>query len=224
MNKTHINVIIATPGHSLMSDYVKSLIATTFELSKRNITWSYTNLYSSHVADSREVTLSGTFQNDLSNSKPLSGEVTYDKIIWIDSDINWTPEDFIKLYESDKDIVSGGYLFPSGEVAAYKEFMKPGFRLEDIKDEKELIPIDGCGFGFVAVKSGVFESLSRPWFQSAIVRFKTEEDNKEYEFPIIGEDISWCMRVKNNGYQIWLDPTVQVTHNKMTKLTWEGIK
>jgi hypothetical protein len=223
MNKPHINVIIATPGHSLMSDYVKSLLATMNELGKREITSAFTNLYSSHVADAREVTLSGTFQNDLTNSKPLSGNVTYDKIIWIDSDITWTPEDFIKLYKSDKDIVTGAYLFPTGEVAAYPESMKPGLKFEDVKDKTDLIPLTGCGFGFVAVKAGVFESLSRPWFQSAFTTVKGS-DEKDYTFPVIGEDISWCMRVIEKGYEIWLDPTIQVTHNKMMKLTWEGIK
>ena len=223
MNKPHINIIIATPGHSLMSDYVKSLIATMFELGKRELSFAFTNLYSSHVADAREVTLSGTFHNDITNSKPLSGNVTYDKIIWIDSDITWTPEDFIKLYESDKDIVTGAYLFPTGEVAAYPESMKTGFKIDEIKDKTELIPLAGCGFGFIAVKSGVFESLSRPWFQSTFGTVKGD-DGEDYTFPVIGEDISWCMRVKEKGYEIWLDPTVQVTHNKMMKLTWEGIK
>jgi hypothetical protein len=222
MDKPHVNLIIATPGHSLMADYVKSLLATSRELSNRGITWIYTNGYASHVADAREITLSGTFKNEIANSNPLSGQITYDKILWIDSDIAWDPEDVIKLYESDKDVVSGAYLFASGEVAAYEKFMGSGYSFDDIKDKTEIMEIDGCGFGFVCVKPGIFESLTRPWFQSAMV--KLEQDGKEYEFPVMGEDISWCMRVKEKGYEIWLDPTVQVTHHKTMKLTWKGIQ
>ena len=222
MDKPHVNLIIATPGHSLMADYVKSLLATSRELSKRGISWIYTNGYASHVTDAREITLSGTFENEIANSQPLSGQLTYDKILWIDSDIAWNPEDVIKLYESDKDVVSGAYLFGSGEVAAYEKFLKKGYSYDDVKDKTELMQIDGCGFGFICVKPGIFESLSRPWFQSAMA--KLEQDGKEYEFPVIGEDISWCMRVKEKGYEIWLDPTVQVTHHKTMKLTWKGIQ
>lgn len=204
-----------------MADYVKSLLATISELNKGGISWAYTNGYSSHVANAREVALSGTFQNDMTNSKPLSGTVTYDKLLWIDSDIAWNPEDVIKLYESDQDVVSGAYLFASGEVAAYEKFMGNGYSYEDIKDKTELMEIDGCGFGFLCIKSGVFESLSRPWFQS--VTTKLEIDGKECDFPVTGEDISWCVRTKEKGFKIWLDPTVQVTHHKTMKLTWKGI-
>ena len=84
---------------------------------------------------------------------------------------------------------------------------------------KEPIKIAACGFGFLAVKQGVFESLSRPWFGATMI---TTEDG--IEFPIMGEDISWCHKVTQKGYEIWLDPTVRLIHNKMMKLTWEGIK
>jgi hypothetical protein len=31
--------------------------------------------------------------------------------MWIDSDIAWEPEDVIKLYNSDKDVISGGIYY-----------------------------------------------------------------------------------------------------------------
>jgi GT2 family glycosyltransferase len=40
----------------------------------------------------------------------------------------------------------------------------------------------------------------------------------------MGEDISWCKRVTDLGFNIWFDPRVKVTHHKTMKLTWEGIK
>ena len=86
----------------------------------------------------------------------------------------------------------------------------------------EPMKVGAIGFGFVCIKSGVFESLTRPWFQSAITTI--EVDGKDYTFPIIGEDISFCERARKNGYDIWFDPTVRVTHHKTMKLTWEGIK
>jgi hypothetical protein len=83
----------------------------------------------------------------------------------------------------------------------------------------EPVKIEGCGFGFLAVKSGVFENMTRPWFQAAMA---TTDDG--ITFPIMGEDISWCKRVTDAGHEIWFDPSVKVTHHKMMKLTWEGPK
>ena len=206
----------------MMTSYVKSLLGTAEALNREGITWLFTSEYSSHVGDAREVTLNGSMNNSVSETRPLQGQFTYDKIMWIDSDIAWNPEDVIKLYKSDKDIISGAYLLASGEVTAYKKMLGPGYTHQDILEMTEPSEIDGAGFGFICVKQGVFESLSRPWFQSAWITKKDEETEKEFTFPIMGEDISWCYRVKQNGYQIWLDPTVRVQHHKMMKLTWEG--
>jgi hypothetical protein len=204
----------------MMTSYVKSLLATTNELNKRNITWAWSSEYSSHVADARETTLSGTFQNVIGETRPFHGEITYDKLMWIDSDIAWNPEHVIKLYESDKDIISGAYLLSTGEVVAYKELMRSGISREDFLKLEEPTEIAGAGFGFICIKSGIFEKMSRPWFQS--VPITTKSDGKDWTFPIMGEDLSWCRRATELGYSIWIDPAVKVQHHKMMKLTWDG--
>jgi GT2 family glycosyltransferase len=222
MEKQHINVIICTPGHSAMSSYTKSLLATIGELSKRGITWAWSSEYSSHVADAREMTLNGDNQNDPSEQRPFKGAITYDKLIWIDSDIAWTPEDFIKLYESDKDIISGAYLIATGDVMAYKEKLGKPYSYDEVKQMTEPVEIYSAGFGFICFKSGIFEKMPRPWFQAFPT--ETEIDGKPYVFNMLGEDISLCHRAKSLGFQIWLDPAVKVTHHKTIKLTWEGVK
>lgn len=215
----HVNVIIATPGHSLTAPYVKSLLPLFERFSREGITWAWSCEYSSHVGDAREITLAGTNQNNVHEQRPLEGTLTYDVILWIDSDIAFTPDDAIKLIKSDKDIISGAYLLGSGEVVAYPKLLKGPFLYEQVKEMTEPIKVEGCGFGFLAVKSGIFEKLTRPWFQSTLV---TTDDG--FTFPMMGEDLSWCKRVTDLGYEIWFDPTVRVTHHKTMKLTWEGIR
>lgn len=215
----HVNVIIATPGHSVMSSYVRSLLELTGQLSAKGMTWAWSSEYSSHVGDAREMTLNGNSQNEINEQRPFKGTITYDKILWIDSDITFRPEDAITLIESDKDIVTGAYLLGSGEVTIYPNLLKQGYNYEQVKSMSEPVKVAGCGFGFLAVKSGVFESMTRPWFQSVLV---STDDG--FSFPMMGEDLSWCKRATDLGYDIWFDPTVRVTHNKMMKLTWEGVK
>lgn len=219
MSTQHANVVILTPGHSMMSPYVRSLLSLIERLSQEGLSWAWSSEFSSHVGDSREITLNGDNQNDVHEQRPFKGELSYDKLLWIDSDIAFTPDDAMKLITSDKEIISGAYLLASGEVTAYPRLLGPGFTFDQVKEMTEIVEIDACGFGFLAVKPGVFESLSRPWFQSTLA---TTHDG--FTFPIMGEDISWCKRVKDAGFQIWFDPTVRVTHHKMMKLTWEGIR
>jgi hypothetical protein len=218
----HINLVIATPGHSMMTGYVKCLLATMDLLSQNNITVAWNSEYSSHVADAREITLSGTLQNVLTESRPFEGKITYDKILWIDSDITWNPQDVLKLYNSDKDIVSGAYLLSNGEVMAHKEKLGKPYTYNEVKEMTEPVEIESAGFGFICFKSGIFEKMPRPWFQSFPVT--TQVDGKDYTFNTIGEDMSLCYRAKDLGFKIWLDPTVRVIHHKTVKLTWEGIQ
>lgn len=221
---THVNVIICTPGHSLMGVYVRSLLETINELSNQNISFAYSNEYSSHVGDAREATLNGGKANNIEETRPFNGQVTYDKLIWIDSDIAWKPEDFMKLYKSDKDVLSGGYLLGNGDVTVYPQKLGGPLKYTDVLEMEEPIKVHGIGMGFVAIKQGVFEKLTRPWFQSVEVTMKDSETEKEFTFPIMGEDISLCERIHRAGFDIWFDPTIRVEHNKMMKLTWEGIK
>lgn len=162
--------------------------------------------------------MNGDKRNDVNEQRPFKGQITYDKILWIDSDIIFTVDDAMRLLDHDKDVVSGAYLLGSGEVTAYPKLLGPGFTYGEVKEMTEPVEVAGCGFGFLAVRQGVFESLSRPWFQAAMV---TTEDG--FSFPMMGEDLSWCKRVIDAGFEIWFDPTIRVTHHKMIKLTWEGM-
>jgi GT2 family glycosyltransferase len=218
----HANIVFATPGHSVMMGYLQSLLATIDELSKRGITWAYANGYSSHVANAREVTINGDSENNIFERHLFHGKMTYDKLMWIDSDITFTPEDVIKLYESDKDIISGAYLLASGEVVAYEKILGKSIAFDELIGKTELIQVGAVGFGFVCVKQGVFESLTRPWFQSVNGTYIDSETKETVTLPIQGEDIAWCQRVADQGYKIWLDPTVKLIHTKMMRLTWEG--
>lgn len=204
MSLPHYNVLIATPGRNVEMSYLKSLMATIEVLQEKNISYKFINQYSSQVAAAREGTIMNDQFLDITGNKPLLGKATYDKVIWIDSDIAWTPEDFLKLYESEKDIVSGVYVSDHG-VLMYT----PSDR-EHLKQDS-LVEITHAGFGFIAVKQGVFEAMPRPWFQT---RFSKQIiDDKEYFVPF-GEDYSWCVSARSCGFKIFLDPTVRVTHHK----------
>jgi hypothetical protein len=195
------------------AEYVKSLISTITYLKDVGISYLFLNEYSSAVSTAREATAMGSKFLDAFNQSPVRGEVTYDKFFWIDSDISWTIADFMNMYSSDKDIVSGIYIdqfgtpmfaidTPAGqEISAYK-----------IITEQEYREISSAGFGFICVKQGVFENIKRPWFETHFSKIHGS-NGEEFLVPL-AEDFSWCRKAQEAGYKIFLDPRVQVAHHK----------
>jgi hypothetical protein len=211
----HYNVVFVTPGFSFTPGYVKSMLMTIFALNNDGISWFFLNEASSHVAIAREGTIAGPAHWSTGDTtKPMNGEFTYDKLMWIDSDISWTPQDFAKVYFSDKDIVAGCYLMGDRSTPIYMNVMAPTMTEADLRRRTEPFTAHGVGYGFLCVKSGVFESIPRPWFSLT----GTEE---QFGMTIImGEDIAWCVKARRAGFDIWVDPDVKVTHVKCGRLEW----
>jgi hypothetical protein len=74
------------------------------------------------------------------------------------------------------------------------------------------VQVGGVGFGFVAVKAGVFESIPRPWFLIGKIKWKDDSEMRVN----VGEDYSWCGNAQRSGFKIWIDPTVKLRHHKQT--------
>ena len=213
--KTHYDVLIATPGSIFKQEYVRSLVDTTRVLNEKGISYCFLSKYSSFVPSARELTATDSYSHDWESRELCGGKISYKKIIWIDSDIEWTPEDFMKIYDSELDVVSGVYqTHPNGTVAV--NLTDPKGRPTKVNKVHFLlhwdpVEVGGVGFGFVGMKCGVFEKMKRPWFKIREV----EWDDVDFSVNM-GEDYSWCEGAKDAGFKIWVDPTVKVKHHKET--------
>ena len=207
----HYEVLIATPANSFTPGYVKSLLATTHTLDSMGIAWHFLNANGSHVGVARERTISGDdFYANNRITVPYNGALTYDKVLWIDSDISWTVDDFFKVYESEHDIVSGAYMMADRVIVASKQPWGGLMSQEEFHSHKEPFKVASVGFGYICVRSGVFESLAKPWFAPP----------PEVDRFLIGEDVAWCIKARKAGYDIWLDPSVRVDHQKTVIVDW----
>lgn len=221
----HYDVLIATPGAMMEAQYVKSLVETLAECDKRGISYKWLNGYSSLVHHARELTASGTEGKSLNpNQKSPGGdENTYNQIFWIDSDISWTPEQFFKIYDSEHDVTSGCYLLSDGYTTTVHAWGTPGgIPAHEIVNMKDTIKVQSVGFGFVAMKSGVFEKIQRPWFNHEYVKVGQNADGTDV-IDAVGEDISWCIKAYRAGIDIYFDPSVLVTHMKKQPISWSHV-
>jgi hypothetical protein len=214
--KPHYECAIATPGRMMHSEYVRSLAHTMNTLGDMGVRVKFLNQYSSFVPTARELTAMDLTTHDYTSNEIGGGAFTYDKIFWIDSDIEWDFDDFYSLYTSDLDVVSGLYVLdPMGTVAVNypnergvpTRVNKVEFLLHD-----EPVEVGGVGFGFVCMKSGVFENIPRPWFLIGKVQWSPESEMRVN----VGEDYSWCGKAQQVGYKIYIDPRVKVKHHKET--------
>ena len=214
---SHVNILIATPGRNMEAEYVVSLVNTIKYLNENHITYMFLNQYSSQVSAARESTIMNSRLLSAFETRPLSGRVTYDKIIWIDSDISWTIEDFIKIYKSDLDIISGIYFNEEGVpmISINKDDMY--YSPEYLVGKQYPFEVFGVGFGFLAVKSGVFENIPRPWFDTVFEKVYNEDKTKEMYIPY-GEDYSWCKKAHDAGYKIYADPSIRLGHHKKVRI------
>jgi hypothetical protein len=204
----HYDVIICTPGPNVESGYLNSLMDTLEILNEKNITYKLLNSFSSIVSEARNNTVCDTKDSDY---RLFNGKYTYNKIFWIDSDMGWKPEDFLKLYESDLDILSGACVRADSKLAIYTlndasedlfmQFTKP-FKVESV------------GAAFLCLKPGVMEAVEYPWFQ---ITYGKNDNGKTY---IIGEDIYFCRAAAKHGYSVHVDPSVRILHYKTIPLKY----
>ena len=153
------------------------------------------------------------------DQKPFDGKVDYDYIMWIDSDMVFKPEQFFKLLDHEKDVVSGMYKMSDNvnyatvenmdedffEQWAYYQFMQD----KDIEAKnKKLFKVDYTGMGWMLVKYGVIEKMKYPWFHPRIQKYKAGWE----EF--VWDDVEFCMRIRDLGLDVWVDPTIIPGHEK----------
>lgn len=189
----HYDVVIATPGEWFNQHYVWSINQTIRYLEQNNISWIWLNDYSSHVGEVRQRLID------------QACELSYNKLFWIDSDIYWNVDQFMRLYQSWHDIISGCYITTANRIAA-QDFDRQLIDPDYIRFKREPFEVRSTGFGFMCMKNGIIENIKDPMMPS-------DSD--------LNEDISFCLRVKNElGVPIMLDPTIKLDHFRTVSLGW----
>jgi hypothetical protein len=188
-------VYILTPANYFSPCYVESLFNLSEEAKNLGIQVKFFTYSGSHVGQLREKMI----------VEILNTTNNYDFLFWIDSDISFTTNDFLKLLCSPYEITCGVYLISQdGRTSISKEHTH--VNVNNLDKMQKYTEVDACGFGFISIKNGVFEKMNPPFFANIV-------DN-EGNFIETSEDSSWCQRVKTSGCKIACDTTVRLGHDK----------
>lgn len=213
-------IVFCIPGNSFSGNFLRCWTEILVFCFKHNIRPVLSRHYSCNIYFVRNMCLGADVSRG-KNQKPFDGKINYDYILWIDSDIVFSPEHLIKLLNHDTDIVSGLYLMEGGKNFAtvkdwdtdffakngYFQFLSPA----DVEKATGLVEVAYTGMGFMLVKKGVFESMEYPWFEP-----RKHEINGIVDYSM--EDVSFCLRAGEMGFKVFVDPKVRVGHEKSTVL------
>ena len=218
-----IKVIFCIPGKIFSQNFLKSWTRLIARLPAYDVDFALNVAVSSNVYLARTLCLIEKPSLPTHN-QPFDGLYDYDYIMWLDADTIFTPEQFKELLEKMEQnrqlfILSALYLQDSGQAYttvvdlntdSVKNQGRPQFLTPaEVAGKKELIKVAYNGMGFMLVRKGVFERLSYPWFLPVILK------DGEKAVGFASEDASFCLRVKEVGFDIWADPTVVVGHEKL---------
>ena len=146
----------------------------------------------------------------IANSRSILAEKAVEQkcshILFIDDDMTVPPDLLSRLLAWNKPLVSALCFkrLPPYDPVCFNRLQKPGtYIFEPIKDFRKVAPKDGLlacdavGFGTVLIQTEVFGKILKPWF---------------WYGDGYGEDIFFCDKAKEAGYQPYMDLNTEVGH------------
>lgn len=198
-----MNLLIATGFYEMkgFSPYISSLVQTlSFIYKNLKLNVDFWELSGDSYVDRMRNTIANKFL-----------ESDYTDLFFIDSDMAWNIESFLRILTADADIVGAGYPCKNnwdffGCLVINDENGKP------IKNNKGLIKADGVPTGFMKIRKAVFDGLTKEYPDSYYI----ENGKKVWDFfsriQPFGEDMSFCKRWRDIGGEIYIEPDCNIGH------------
>ena len=198
-------VLIGTPYYQGFTDkYVLSSFASIYDLyPKYHIALSVSEGGQVHI--NRNVIIKSAYENKA------------DYLMFIDTDMMWLPEYIEKLVRSNKDVIGGLCTTRRRpqKVCVYENDGNGRCRpMQDVPN----VPFRcwAIGTGFLLLSSAV---VRRVWNEKARIGYPFDPipHNLPYakaniDSAYLGEDISFCQRLRRLEIDIWCDPSVKPGH------------
>lgn len=135
--------------------------------------------------------------------------------LWMIDDDMQFDDPFIlkKMLEADKDVLCLPY--PDRKTGK-------GTKVYDDKynelEVNELMKVDYAGFGCILIQRVVIESLVKEYLFPC--EFKTGEI--EGRKMVMGEDIIFCYRARQHGFEVWTMPGIKLGHTGSPRVFWSN--
>jgi hypothetical protein len=146
----------------------------------------------------------------------LAYKENYDTMVFVDDDESWDETALIEIIKSEKDVIALPVVNKGDKDITFNVWLTKDTK----KDESDgYIKINKCGTGFLKLSRKVIEDL---WNSNTELVFRNKKIKNICEYThvngdFVGEDITLAGKIKDLGYDIWLNPNHTVSHigNKM---------
>lgn len=124
-------------------------------------------------------------------------DVNADYVLWLDSDMMFPSTVALRLLEHDKDIVACNYMKRTKplKTVAYTN-IKDWESWVPLEPRKDLVKVEGVGMGCMLMKTSVFKSILKPYFE-----FTYDGTTKDWH----GEDFMLLTKLRLKGYDVFID-------------------
>lgn len=130
-------------------------------------------------------------------------------ILFLDADVLPRRNTLKRLLDADKDIITGVYHIAQQGRLYWSVSRSDKFNALELEDlPNNLFKATLCGNGVMLVKTEVFDRLKWPYWENLRSPGCTKQ----------GEDLYFCKKVRDAGYDIWCDPKVKCNHIRMSGL------
>jgi hypothetical protein len=211
-----MKIVFCMPGRTYSREFLLAWSDLLIQATAKGHQCMISQQYSSVVHFARARCLGGDVLKG-PDQKPFQGQVEYDAMMWIDSDMVFKPEDFFNILESPHDVTAGIYMMEDLQhLAVVKDwdteyFSKTGtFKFlspPDLENEPQYVPVSYAGMGWMLIRKGVLEDLKYPWFWSPLQQVGELVD-------MSSEDVALCKAMTAAGHQVYIDKTLRVGHQK----------
>lgn len=146
-------------------------------------------------------------RNELLN---LAYQQEYDDLVFIDDDEEWKAEVLLEIVQSKKDVIAVPVVNKGDKRIEYNVY-----EIDKTPDSSDgYLKINRCGTGFLKLSKNVIKDL---WESNPECEFRGKKLKYICEYTLtndnfIGEDITLCEKIKELGYQIWVNPKDTISH------------
>lgn len=219
--RKHMKVIIATPFYEVkaFSPYIVSLAQTIRLLTALGIDWRFMELSGDSYVHRARNTMADMFLRD-----PDATD-----LFFIDSDMSWDPEAFVKMCMLPDDVVGGAYPVKNNWGAwtsipkIHEEADAKHLHGRNLGDGSALIEAQVLAGGFLRIKRSVLERFREHYTDLWYLEPSTDPENPQHKFTqffgaesidhrFFGEDHMFSKHLREMGIKMFIYPNVNIVH------------
>lgn len=145
--------------------------------------------------------------------RALEGKFEY--ILFRDDDvIDFYPNTLIELMGRNVDIIGGVYCVkampPDPLIFGFGKNLPKSFGGYRDWTKGDVFKVDAIGMGLTLIRTEIFNHIPKPWFKTT---YQNEPDDEIGKLATsFTEDIYFCLKAKEHGFDTWVDTGIQAYH------------